>query len=138
MILAMQSGPYLKTPFEADFIDKLKRRRQSFADLAPSDVQGFADVNVDYYTDLTARTQNRFLREMQLGLFFQTSRMWLITLPLMQWGPIVSAVCDEISELVRVAEDQDPTGFGLVMRNHIFMARRRLFEAEGEAQATGS
>lgn len=138
MILAMQSGPYLRTPFEPEFIERLRGWRRSFADLEPSDVQGFADVNVGYYTDLTDRTQNRYLREMQLGLFFQTSRMWLITLPLMQWEPIVSAVCGEISELVRVAEDQDPTGFGLVMRNHIFMSRRRLFEAEGEAKGAGS
>lgn len=132
MLLAMQSGPYLKTPFEPAFIEALHAWRQRFSDLGASDVQGFADVNVGYYTDLTGRTQNRYLREMQLGLFFQTSRMWLITLPLMDWAPIVSAVCGEITELIRVAEDQDPTGFGLVMRNHIFMARRRLFETAAE------
>jgi len=134
MILAMQSGPYLKTPFEPEFIDKLRDWHQSFASLEPNDVQGFADVNVRYYTGVTGRIQNRHLREIQLRLFFQTSRMWLITLPLMQWEPIISAVCGEIKELVRVAEDQDPTGFGLVMRNHVFMSRRRLFEAEGDAE----
>ena len=75
------------------------------------------------------------MREMQLGLFFQTSRMWLIMLPVMEWRPIIAAICGEIDELVRVAEDQDPVGFGLVMRNHIFMSRRRLFEAEGDVPA---
>ncbi len=131
MILATQSGPYLETPFEAVFIDRLRGWRRDFAALAPGDVRGFADVNMGYYTDLTARTRNRYLREMQLGLFFQTSRMWLITLPRLQWDAIVAAIVGEIDELVRVAEDQDPTGFGLVMRNHIFMSRRRLYDADG-------
>jgi DNA-binding GntR family transcriptional regulator len=138
MILAMQSGHYLKTPFDDAFIDGLRGWRRGFEALSPEDVQGFADVNVGYYTDLTGRTQNRYLREMQLGLFFQTSRMWLIMLPLMQWKPIISAVCGEIDELIRVAEDQDPVGFGLVTRNHIFMSRRRLFEAEETKAEPGS
>lgn len=135
MILAMQCGPYLETPFDAGFIAALRGWRARFETLAPNDVQGFADVNVGYYTCVTGRTKNRFMREMQLGLFFQTSRMWLIMLPVMEWSPIIAAICGEIDELLRVAEDQDPIGFGLVMRNHIFMSRRRLFEAEGDTTA---
>ena len=137
MVLAMQSGPYLAMPFEQEFIDRLAGHRRAFRDLRPGDVQGFADVNVAYYTEVTERTRNRFMREMQLSLFFQTSRMWLIMLPRMDWEPIIAAVCGEIDELIRVAEDQDPTGFGLVMRNHIFMSRRRLFEADEAAAPAG-
>ena len=135
MVLAMQSGPYLATPFDRAFIDSLAEQGRAFRALRPGDVQGFADVNVAYYTEVTERTRNRFMREMQLSLFFQTSRMWLIMLPRMSWEPIISAVCGEIDELIRVAEDQDPTGFGLVMRNHIFMSRRRLFDADADTAA---
>lgn len=131
MVLAMQSGPYLEMPFDDAFIAALCGWRDAFAALPAGDVMGFADVNVAYYTGVTGRTRNRFMRDMQLGLFFQTSRMWLAMLPLMDWAPITAAVCGEIDELIRVAEDQDPTGFGLVMRNHIFMSRRRLFVAAG-------
>jgi DNA-binding GntR family transcriptional regulator len=80
---------------------------------------------------VTARTRNRFMRKMHRNLFFRTSRMWLIMLPRMRWAPIIAAVTGELDELSRVAEDQDPIGFGLVMRNHIFMSRRRLLEADG-------
>ena len=137
MVLAMQSGPYLAMPFDEGFVDNLAARRRAFRSLRPGDVQGFAGVNVDYYTEVTERTRNRFMREIQLSLFFQTSRMWLIMLPRMHWEPIIAAVCGEIDELIRVAEDQDPTGFGLVMRNHIFMSRRRLFEADEAAAPPG-
>jgi len=135
MMLAMQCGPYLQVPFDAPFVEALAFRRREFEALAAGDAQGFADVNVRYYTEVTQRIRNRFVREIQLSLFFHTSRMWLVMLPRMDWEPIISAVSNEIGELIRVAEDQDPVGFGLVMRNHIFMSRRRLFEAAGRAGA---
>lgn len=36
--------------------------------------------------------RDRFMREMQRNLFFQTSRMWLIMPPRMRWRPIIDAV----------------------------------------------
>lgn len=42
-----------------------------------------------------------------------------------------------LDELIRVGEDEDPIDLGLFMRNHIFIYRRRRFDADrGQGAAT--
>lgn len=126
MILASNSGPYFKTPFDPSICATLARCRDDFQALAPGDLQGFADINVHYYTELTGLLENRYMREIQRSLFFQTSRMWLIMLPEMEWEPIIEAVSLEIDDLIRVIGIDDPVGLGLLMRNNLFMPLSRF------------
>ncbi|MEL7049778.1 MAG: hypothetical protein AAFO75_12630, partial [Pseudomonadota bacterium] len=71
---------------------------------------------------------NSTLRDTILKLFFQTSRMWLVSLPALDWEEVIVAVSDELDELNRLIRLEDPIGLGLAARNHVFMARRRILE----------
>ena len=126
MVLAQAAGNDFRLPFPAEIIEQLTRSRREFLDLDEGDVVGFGETNIRYYMALTGLVQNSCLRELQRKLFFQTSRMWLISLPSMPWVETLAAVADELEELIRVIRLEDPIGLGLVMRNHIFMSRRRV------------
>ena len=88
-------------------------------------------INNAYYTGLTELVTNRCLRETMLKLFFQTSRMWLVSLPELDWDEVIVAVSDELDELTRLIHLEDPIGLGLAARNHVFMARRRILSGLG-------
>jgi DNA-binding GntR family transcriptional regulator len=72
---------------------------------------------------------NATLREMLLSLFFQTSRMWVLSLPSLPWNETMHEVHAEVMEVIRRIELNDPIGLGFVMRNHIFEGQQRLFKA---------
>ena len=135
MILAKNSGPYFKTPFDPTIFDTMMRLKQDFQGLAPYDLNGFADTNVRYYTELTGLLGNRYMREIQRSLFFQTSRMWLIMLPEMEWEPTIEVVSTEIDDIVRLIGNDDPVGLGLVMRNHLFMPLSRFEDVIRQGKA---
>lgn len=127
MILAQAAGDYYRSPFPPDTQHLLGRSRDDFAGLEHGDVIGFGEANIRYYLRLTDIVGNTCLRDLQRKLFFQTARMWLISLPSMNWSETIAAVVSEIDELLRVIALEDPIGLGLVTRNHIFMSRRRVF-----------
>ena len=138
MILARNSGPYFKTPFDPSIRETLTHRKQEFQALAPGDINRFADINVRYYIELTGLLDNSYMREIQRSLFFQTTRMWLIMLPEMEWNPIIEAVTVEIDDLIRVIGNDDPVGLGLLMRNNLFMSLSRFTDVMRAGARGGS
>ncbi|WP_282609552.1 GntR family transcriptional regulator [Pelagibius sp. Alg239-R121] len=133
MILAQAAGDYFRLPFPPESIQRLLEVREVFLGLDEGDVIGFGDANLQYYLPVIDLIENGCLREMHRTLFYQTTRMWLLSLPTMPWAETMAAVADELEELVRVIKLEDPIGLGLVMRNHIFMSRRRVLAGLGIA-----
>ena len=133
MILAQAAGDYFRLPFPPESIRRLLDVREVFLALDEGDVIGFGDANLQYYLPVIDLIENGCLRETQRTLFYQTTRMWLLSLPTMPWAETMAAVADELEELVRVIKLEDPIGLGLVMRNHIFMSRRRVLAGLGIA-----
>ena len=131
MILAQAAGDYYVSPFPPGIAERFESYRNEFHGLAAGDVVGFGRANIRYYLGLTGLVTNSCLRRMQRDLYFQTSRMWLLSLPAMDWEETISAVCDEQDELARLVRLEDPIGLGLAARNHIFMSRRRILTALG-------
>lgn len=121
MILWAQTGPYFADPLPRILIDRLQGHLDAFKALAPLDLYGFADVNIAYYMDLTAPVENACLREMHRSLFFNTSRMWLIKLPHLDWDQTIGAICAEIEDEIAAVRLNDPVGLGYVVRNAIAM-----------------
>ena len=131
MILAQAAGDCYRVPFPPETIEQLRDSRRAFLALTEGDVVGFGETNIRYYMALTGLVENSCLRRLQRALFFQTSRMWLISLPNLPWAETIAAVADELDELIRVIRLEDPIGLGLVTRNHIFMSRRRVLAGLG-------
>jgi DNA-binding GntR family transcriptional regulator len=131
MMLAQASGDYYRVPFSPEAIEQLQHSRQEFIALEEGDVIGFGETNIRYYMMLTGLIENSCLRKLQQALFFQTARMWLISLPSLPWADTIAAVADELDELIRVMRLEDPIGVGLIARNNIFMSRRRILAGLG-------
>tara|TARA_R110000787_G_scaffold137458_2_gene250236 strand:- start:6617 stop:7297 length:681 start_codon:yes stop_codon:yes gene_type:complete len=128
-VLAESMGPFIKLPFAPDAADFFRECAESFLTLKEGDTIGFAEINIRYYTGLTGLGSNATLREMQRNLFFQTSRMWLLLLPAMNWTETMTAVHDELLEIIRRIEIGDPVGLAYVVRNHIFESQQRMLQA---------
>lgn len=131
MMLAQSAGDFFASPFPPGTLEQFIGYKQAFQALEAGDVVGFGRVNIRYYTGLTALITNTCLRDTMLRLFFQTSRMWLVSLPSLDWEEVITAVADELDELIRLIRLEDPIGLGLAARNHIFMSRRRILEGLG-------
>lgn len=130
MALAVASAPFIRIDDPPETASRvLEQARTEFREVSPGDVGTFADVNTRYYDAVTAFVSNDILREMMRSLFFQTSRIWLMGLPRMDWLLTIERICWEIDELKRAVDVGDAFALGLLMRNHIFESRRRLREA---------
>lgn len=131
MILWQSAGDFFAMPFPPGTAERFVDYKATFQAVEPGDVVGFGRANNTYYTGLTRLITNRCLRDTMLKLFFQTSRMWLVSLPALDWEEVIVAVSDELDELTRLIRIEDPIGLGLAARNHVFMARRRILSGLG-------
>ncbi len=131
MILWQSAGDFFVSPFPDGTVERFAEYKACFQSVQAGDVVGFGRANSLYYTGLTDLITNRTLRDTMLKLFFQTSRMWLVSLPALDWEEVITAVSNELDELRRLISLEDPIGLGLAARNHVFMARRRILEGLG-------
>ena len=129
LILAEAMGPFIEMPIADDAREFFIQCGDDFLALESGDAIGFAETNIRYVLGLTDLTKNATLREMQRSLFFQTSRMWLLLLPVVPWRETINAVHDETVEIVRRIDVGDPIGLSYAMRNQIFESQQRLFIA---------
>ncbi|WP_162409089.1 GntR family transcriptional regulator [Acuticoccus sediminis] len=119
MSIAAATGPYFVTPLTAAHADMVDTYRDRFRALTPGDANGFADVNLQFYRDLTGLIANTCMREVHRNLFYGTSRMWLMKLPELDWADTIAKVCDELDEITRAIRRSDPMALGYAMRNGI-------------------
>lgn len=119
MSIAAATGPYFVNPLTPDHAAMIDGYRNRFHALPLGDTNGFADVNMQFYRDLTDLIANTCLREIHRNLFYGTSRMWLIRLPQLDWVDTIAKVCDELDEITRAIRRSDPIGLGYAMRNGI-------------------
>lgn len=131
MILWQSAGDFFSSPFPAGTAERFVGYKETFQSIAPGDVVGFGRANSAYYTGMCDLITNRCLRDTVLKLFFQTSRMWLVSLPSLDWDEVIDAVSNELDELARLIRLDDPIGLGLAARNHVFMARKRILDGLG-------
>jgi len=129
MALAVAAAPFVRIDDRDATLDAFRSAQVAFRALRPGDVTGFAEVNTRYYEALTGLVSNSVLREVMRSLFFQTSRMWLLGLPQMDWPLTITRIADELHELIRAVDVGDAEALGYLMRNHVFESRRRLLES---------
>jgi len=119
MSIAAVTGPFFVNPLTAAHAAMIEDYREAFRTLVEGDTNGFADVNLSFYRDLTNLIANSCLREIHRNLFYSTSRMWLLKLPELDWSETIAKVCDELDEITRAIRRSDPVGLGYAMRNGV-------------------
>jgi DNA-binding GntR family transcriptional regulator len=127
MKLAEISGemtPLPRTPADIDRMKQLEERCRKIRSRV--DTEEFGRLNIAVHHELSGSIGNLPLRDISDRLFFQTARMWLRMLPLMNWTEEVDAFSNEIADLIQAMELNDLRSLHFIRRNHISMSRLRM------------
>ena len=127
MKLAEISGEMTPLPRTRADIDRMKQLLERCRRIRTRvDLEEFGLLNIAVQKELSGSIGNVPLREISDRLFYQTARMWLQLLPLMNWPEEVDAFSNEIADLIQAMELNDLRSLHFVRRNHISMNRLRM------------
>ncbi len=133
-------APVTPQPDQIALFRSLFKRSLTLAS-AP-EARAFAELNIDFFHAVNGLTENEPLREISERLFYKTSRIWLKSLPSMDFGMEVEIFAREIADVLEAVELGDLAAAGHIRRSHISMSFTRLkqhkhavMQAEEEAAA---
>ena len=126
-------SPQPRTQADLDRIRALARRCEALA-LAP-DQQEFARLNMAFFFEVTAISGNQPLREISERLYFQTSRIVLRLLPILNLGEEIASFRSEMLEALKAMEINDLEAVGHIRRAHISMSFSRIVLHSRQARA---
>lgn len=86
----------------------------------------FARLNMAFFSEITAMTGNVPLREISERLYFQTSRIVLKLLPVLNLAEELSAFRQEMAEILAAMQVNDLEAVGHLRRAHISMSFTRM------------
>src|SRR5258706_11317579 len=99
--------------------------RSEALEFAP-DQQEFARLNMEFFFEVTAISGNQPLREISERLYFQTSRIVLRLLPILNLGEETAVFRIEMEEVLKAMEINDLEAVGHIRRAHISMSFTRM------------
>jgi DNA-binding GntR family transcriptional regulator len=117
-------SPLERTPEDIERLHSLLAEVDELA-RAP-DPKKFARLNMLFFFELTAMTGNETLRQISERLFFQTTRIWLKTVPKLNLGEEVATFRREIADILAAVEIGDIGAVGSIRRSHISMSFARM------------
>ncbi len=113
-----------RTEADLDRIRALVHRCDALA-FAP-DQQEFARLNMAFFFEVTAISGNQPLREISERLYFQTSRIVLRLLPVLNLGEEIASFRSEMLDVLKAMEIGDLEAVGHIRRAHISMSFTRM------------
>ncbi|MDF2997197.1 MAG: transcriptional regulator, GntR family [Xanthobacteraceae bacterium] len=117
-------SPQPRTGADLDRIRALVQRCDALA-FAP-DQQEFARLNMAFFFEVTAISGNQPLREISERLYFQTSRIVLRLLPVLNLGEEIASFRSEMLDVLKAMEIGDLEAVGHIRRAHISMSFTRM------------
>jgi DNA-binding GntR family transcriptional regulator len=132
-VLIGRLSPLPRTKEDLDRMRALIRRCDALSE-AP-DHKAFARLNMDFFSEITAMTGNMPLREISERLYFQTSRIVLKLMPLLNLADEFAAFRREMTDVLAAAEIGDLEAVGHIRRSHISMSFTRMRHYSGHAAA---
>jgi DNA-binding GntR family transcriptional regulator len=118
---------------ELELLRNCRRRLEDIRD--HPDIYAFARINMEYFLTTTSLIGNKSLRDVSERLFFETSRMWIYGLPVLDWKEMIAKFMREIDEVAQAMEMGDMRAVGLISRNYISMNMTLLLRGDGPATA---
>jgi DNA-binding GntR family transcriptional regulator len=94
--------------------------------LAQPDPRTFARINMDFFQELAAMIGNEPLREISERLYYQTSRIWLKSVPHLNLRDEIVVFRREVADILAAMEVGDLEAVGHIRRSHISMSVRRM------------
>jgi len=112
-------NPLVPGPDNLEVLRECRRRLEEIVD--KPDVQAFARINMDYFLTITSLIGNTALRDVSERLFFETARVWIGGLLVLDWREMTAKFMREIDEITQAMEVGDMRAVGLISRNYISM-----------------
>lgn len=114
-------------------LDALRRCRERCKGLRDApDPSAFARLNMDFHTLLHGMVASAPLRDIIERLYFQTTRIWLKSVPRMTLSAEVDIFMRQIVDIIEALAVDDHVSVGDICRIHISMSFRRLASYAGE------
>lgn len=107
---------------------------RSLALAAAPELRAFAQLNIDFFQAVLQLTANAPLREISARLFYQTSRIWLKSLPHMDFTFEMDIFSREIADVLSAVELGDLEAVGHIRRSHLSMSFTRLKQHSGSGE----
>jgi len=105
--------------------------RRGVALVAEPDPRAFARLNMDLFQTLMRLTASEPFRNISARLYYQTSRIWLKSIPHMDLAEEVAIFSHEIADILAAVELGDLGAAGHIRRSHISMSFTRLRRQSG-------
>ncbi|MCB1376938.1 MAG: GntR family transcriptional regulator [Alphaproteobacteria bacterium] len=100
------------------------------------DAATFARINMDFFQELAAMIGNEPLREISERLYYQTSRIWLRSVPHLNLRDEIVVFQREVADILSAMEVGDLEAVGHIRRSHISMSVRRMKSFTEHAKAS--
>jgi DNA-binding GntR family transcriptional regulator len=130
-VLMGKLAPVPRTEADLARVRALIQRCDTVA--ADADHMAFARLNMEFFAEITAMTGNLPLREISERLYYQTSRIVLKMLPVLNLAEEFAAFRQEMAEVLAAMQVGDLESVGHLRRAHISMSFTRMMRYMAEA-----
>jgi DNA-binding GntR family transcriptional regulator len=90
------------------------------------DPQGIAQINMDFFQELSAMIGNEPLRGISKRLYYLTHRIWLASVPNLNLKDEIVVFQREVADILAAMEVGDLEAVGHIRRSHISMSVKRM------------
>jgi DNA-binding GntR family transcriptional regulator len=94
--------------------------------LTKPDAKAYARLNMDFFQELGAMIGNAPLREISERLYYQTTRIWLKSVPRLNLRDEIVVFRREMADILAAMEVGDLEAVGHIRRSHISMSVKRM------------
>lgn len=127
MELAELIGKLSPVPPSPDTVATFRNLHERSTSLAGQpDPRTFAQINIDFFHAIMRLTDNEPLRTISERLYYQTTRIWLTSIPQMDLAEEIEIFSREVADILAAVEIGDLSAAGHIRRSHISMSFTRL------------
>jgi DNA-binding GntR family transcriptional regulator len=125
--LAVLIGKLDPLPRDEADLERIRAILQDCATLLENpDPQGIAQINMDFFQELSAMIGNEPLKDISKRLYYMTHRIWLASVPNLNLKDEIVAFQREVADILAAMEVGDLEAVGHIRRSHISMSVKRM------------
>jgi len=110
---------------EAD-LDRVREILARCDEQKSPDAKAIARINMDFFQELSAMIGNAPLREISERLYYLTTRIWLKSVPHLNFKDEIIVFRREVADILAAMEVGDLEAVGHIRRSHISMSVKRM------------
>jgi len=126
MELAVLIGKLDPIPRGAADLDRVREILARCDGAKAPDAKVIARINMDFFQELSAMIGNAPLREISERLYYLTTRIWLKSVPHLNFRDEIIVFRREVADILAAMEVGDLEAVGHIRRSHISMSVKRM------------